>query len=149
MSRRHGEGGVVGLEALAFGVLVFVVGTLLVVNAWGVVDAKIASSSAAREATRVLVESGGDVSLQAVAERTADATLVGHGKDPARVRSVIVDGVLGRCERIAVTVTYETPTVTLPLIGAFGSGGVDVSGSHSEVVDPLRSGLAGEARCGF
>jgi hypothetical protein len=45
-----------GLEALVFGVLIFVIGTLLVVNAWAVVDAKFATSSAAREAVRAAVE---------------------------------------------------------------------------------------------
>ncbi len=41
---------------LPFGVLIFVVGALLVTNAWGVVDAEIAADAAAREAVRTYVE---------------------------------------------------------------------------------------------
>jgi hypothetical protein len=51
--RLRDEGGAVGgLEVLPFGLLIFVVGILLVVNAWAVVDAKLAAEAAAREAAR-------------------------------------------------------------------------------------------------
>ncbi len=33
--------------------------------------------------------------------------------------------------------------------GGFGSAGVRVNGTHTEIVDPYRSGLAGEADCAF
>ena len=45
-----------GVEALPFGLLVFVVGALLTLNAWAVVDAKFAVDAAARQATRSYVE---------------------------------------------------------------------------------------------
>ena len=55
--RAGGDGGQVGgIEALPFGLLVFVVGALLVANAWAVVDAKLAVDAAARQATRHYVE---------------------------------------------------------------------------------------------
>ena len=55
---RAGERGAIGgLEALPFSVLIFVFGSLLLVNAWGVVDAKLAVTSASREATRTFAES--------------------------------------------------------------------------------------------
>ena len=41
-----------GMEVIPFGLLTFVVGALLVANAWAVIDAKMAVSAAAREATR-------------------------------------------------------------------------------------------------
>lgn len=138
-----------GVEALAFGVLIFVVGSLLVVNAWGVVDAKIASSAAAREAGRVLVESPAGTATQALAEQVARSTLRGHGKDAARLDGVDIAGSIARCERLRVTVRYTVPTITLPWIGGLGSGALDVASSHTEIVDPFRSGLPGEARCGF
>ena len=57
MRRCRGDRGQVGgVEALPFGVLVFVVGVLLVVNLWAIVDAKVAATSAAREAARAYVE---------------------------------------------------------------------------------------------
>ena len=60
MRRRCADerGAVGGIEVLPLGMLVLVVGTLLVVNAWAVVDAKLAASAAAREAARAYVEAG-------------------------------------------------------------------------------------------
>ncbi len=144
------ESGVMGLEALAFGVLIFVVGTLLVVNAWGVVDAKVAASAAAREASRRLVEAeSAQAATQDLAEQVARLTLEGHGKDGDRLDGVAVDGEFGRCERVRVTVDYTVPAIELPFIGGLGSGALDVSSTHTEIVDPFRSGLEGEAECGF
>jgi phenylalanyl-tRNA synthetase beta chain len=49
--RLGGDGGqVAGIEALPFGVLIFVVGALLITNLWAVIDTKIAVDAAAREA---------------------------------------------------------------------------------------------------
>ncbi len=77
-------------------------------------------------------------------------TLVGHGKDPSRiVGTPSVSGTIARCARIRVDVQYRVPTITLPWIGGLGSGNLQVRGSHTEIVDPFRSGLSGEATCGF
>jgi hypothetical protein len=144
------EDGLAGAEALIFGVLIFVVGTLLVVNAWGVIDAKMAASASAREATRVLVEAPEGADRLGIADQVVRATLVGHGKDPARlVGAPDVQGAIARCARIRVDVRYLVPTITLPWIGGLGSGRLEVRGSHTEVVDPFRSGLSGEASCAF
>ena len=52
-----GEAGFAGgLEGLLFGLLLFVVGTLLVATAWGAVDTKFAVDAAARQAVRTYVE---------------------------------------------------------------------------------------------
>lgn len=144
------EDGLGGAEALIFGVLIFVVGTLLVVNAWGVIDAKMAASASAREATRVLVEAPEGAPVTAIARQVVTETLAGHGKDPARlVGAPTVDGAIARCARIRVDVRYRVPTITVPWIGGLGSGQLEVRGSHTEVVDPFRSGLGGEAACAF
>ncbi len=43
MRRARGDAGQVGgFEAIPFGVLVFVLGALLITNAWAVIDAKLA-----------------------------------------------------------------------------------------------------------
>src|SRR2546430_1536361 len=78
MSRdQRGQAG--GLEALAVGVLVFVLGTLAVAGVWGIVDAKWAVSDAAREATRTYVESGADgATADRAAQLQAMAVLAGH-----------------------------------------------------------------------
>jgi hypothetical protein len=143
------EDGVAGLEALAFGVLIFVFGTLVVVNAWGVVDAKMATTAAAREATRAVVESDGTTDLGALAGSVAAGTLAGHGRDPDRLTATALTGSLARCARVRVEVTYRVPTIQVPLLGGFGDAGIEVRGTHTEVVDPFRSGLAGEADCAF
>ena len=41
---RGEDGQVGGIEALVFGLLVLVLGTLVVANAWGVIDAKVAAA---------------------------------------------------------------------------------------------------------
>jgi hypothetical protein len=141
------EDGVAGLEALAFGVLIFVFGTLVVVNAWGVVDAKMATTAAAREATRAVVESDGAGDLGALAGSVAAGTLAGHGRDPDRLTGTALTGSLTRCARVRVEITYRVPTIQVPLLGGFGDAGVLVRGTHTEVVDPFRGGLPGEADC--
>ena len=89
---RSDAGMVGGIEALPFGLLVFVVGALLVANAWAVVDAKFAVDAAARQATRSYVEAevGGARAADAGSVRDAEqiaieagmAALTAHGRDP-------------------------------------------------------------------
>lgn len=145
-----------GVEALPFGILVFVVGALLMANAWAVVDAKMAVDAAARQATRHFVEAevgdaGGTLDAEQDALAAGRAALEAHGRDPlaATVALTSLDGAGGqadftRCARATFTATYEVPALTIPWIGGFGSG-IDVSSSHSELVDPYRSGVPGSA----
>lgn len=134
-----------GFEALPFGFLVFVVGVALLVNAWGVIDAKLVASAAAREAARAFVESDGPAASDAfVAARRAAADAVdGHKADPG-IWAIRTEGPaeLRRCARVSFVVTYEVPTFRLPWIGGFGGSVITATGRHSEVVDPYRDGLA-------
>lgn len=144
-------GFVAGLEALAFGVLIFVLGTLVVVNAWGVVDAKFAASAAAREAVRAAAEAS-DLDQQGPLARAAAAqALDGHGVDEgAEVQPLRVG--LTRCQEVAFRVRIEVPVLILPGLTERVAPFVVVA-EHREVVDPYRSGLAvvqGEVPdCGF
>jgi len=145
VSRFRDESGFVGgFEALPFGLLVFVVGTLLLVNAWAVVDANLAASAAAREAVRAYVETN---DLDA-AELAATAAIEGHGKDLAKASVSWVRRSDERCEPVTVEVAYDVPGIVLPWVDGFGT--ITTRASHTEVVDPYRSGLAvGEgAPCG-
>jgi len=147
----HDEDGVVaGLEALAFGVLVFVIGTLVVLNAWTVVDAKFAVEGAAREAARSVVESAATVggagaptdAHRAVARAAADEVLAGLRGPGSRVdEDVRVVGSIQRGACVEVTVSIQVPVVRIPLLGS-GGGTRPVVGTHRERVDPFRSGLA-------
>ena len=67
---------------LPFGLLTFVVGTLLVANAWGVVDAKLAVTSAAREAVRAYVEAPTPATRPRRADDAAAEAIAGHGRNP-------------------------------------------------------------------
>lgn len=134
------RGAVGGFEVLPFGLLVFVAGTLLLTNAWAVIDGKLAASAAAREATRAFVESTGDAELAALAAATS--AIEGHGRDPGRMELTWDVGPdLRRCAANTIVVRYRVPTFTVPFIGAFGSGVIETSGRHTEIVDPYRSGL--------
>ncbi len=150
----HGQVG--GIEVLPFGLLVFVVGTLLVANAWAVIDAKLAVDAAARQATRHFVEAdvpaAGDFGdAEAEALRAGYEALAAHGR--VRPRSTVEltglespDGQAGftRCARATFTASYDVPVLELPWIGGFGSG-LDVTSRHSELIDPYRDGVPGSA----
>lgn len=140
------RGQVGGIEALPFGVLIFVLGSLLIANAWAVVDAKFATDAAARQAARTFVEGTDTDSALTAAAAAARATIEGHGRDPARaeVRAIGAPELV-RCERAAFEVTYDVPALSLPLIGGYGRAPFKVRSTHSELVDPFRNGLPGDA----
>ncbi len=138
-----------GVEALAFGVLIFVVGALLITNLWAVVDTKVAVDAAAREAVRVYVESpDGTVGLPR-AQAAAAEVVRGYRRRPERL-SVEVRHEGGRpfarCVRVTVTTRYPVPAIRLPWIGGLGHL-FDVHGSHSERIDPFRADLPGSGLC--
>lgn len=140
------EGGfVAGFEGVFFGILVFAIGALLMVNAWAVVDAKFAVQSAARESARYLVESDGDVGQAAAAGRAAFIASGSGQVANLSAPDISIPGGFARCNRVTVTYEYKVPAIQLPFSGSFGS--LNVSGSHSEIIDPYRSGLQGEAQC--
>jgi len=137
------SGFVGGLEALPFGFLVFVAGSLLLVNAWAVFDCHLAASAAAREAVRSFVESEGpDATAIRSGEMAALEALSGHGKQGDRASIEWTGAQLVRCQGVSVTVRYRVPLVVVPWIGAFGGGVLTTSARHREVVDPYRRGLS-------
>ncbi|MEY2567137.1 MAG: hypothetical protein QOE35_1666 [Actinomycetota bacterium] len=140
------RGQVGGLEALVLGVLVFVAGVLIVSNAWGVIDAKLAASSAAREAARAYVEASSVDAAAVAARQAADEAIAGHGRTPSRARVVQLGGAFARCSRVTFEVSYPVPLMRVPFLGSAGAG-FTARARHSEVVDPYRSGLAGTASC--
>ena len=141
---RRDDGVVGGVEALPFGVLVFVVGTLIVVNAWGVVDAKMAVASAAREAVRAYVEAPAGSDAERLGRLAAARTMQALGRT-AREPEIDLDGSFQRCARVTATVRYSIPALRLPWVRGFGT--LTASSTASEIVDPLRSGVEGEATC--
>jgi hypothetical protein len=150
MRRIRGDAGVVGgVEVLPFGVLTFLVGSLLVANAWAVVDAKLMVSSAAHAAARAYVEAPDAPTARAEATRAVTEAASSYGRDPAKI-SVRVEHEDGRawrrCVRVLVTVDYPIDVVALPWIGGFGHGFHPTS-TQSEIIDPYRAGLPGAVAC--
>ncbi len=146
---RGDRGQVGGIEVLPFGVLIFVVGALLVANAWGVVDAEVAADSAARQAVRTYVEAPDAARGEAQARAVAAATLAGHGRQPGLATVHISragDAPFARCVAATVEVDYPVPAIRLPWIDGYGHA-FDVRAHHTELIDPYRSGLAGQATC--
>lgn len=147
--RGRGEAGQVGgIEVLPFGFLVFISMTLLLVNVWGIIDAKFAVSAAAREGARAFVESDTATEAQKGAEERANETLAAYGRagERATVAEPVLSDPFGRCTRVTITVTYEVPAIVIPFIGGFGSI-APVESTHTELVDPFRDDLNGAARC--
>ena len=160
-----------GAEALVFGVLVFVVGTIVALNGWAVLDADFAVNAAAREATRTIVESGAsprvsmvgglpDGQVSGPVRDVAVAAMSGHGKDPAQLSDpgdfsvrLVQDpwsgggGGPARCARVTVEVSYPVQGIRLPIVGGWQTP-IRAVGEHTEIIDPFRSGLEGAASCG-
>ena len=149
MIRCSGDRGQIGgMEVLPFGFFVFVSITLFLVNVWGVLDAKLAVTSASREAARAFVEapSSGDGFVEA--EARAREALAAYGRDGERAtveRPQLPDG-FARCARVTVGVRYEVLALAIPFVGGFGSV-TTVRSVSTEVIDPFRDGLDGEAAC--
>lgn len=140
-SKWHDERGQIGgFEVIPFGLLLFVSAMLVVANVWAVMDAKLAASSAAREATRAYAESTSQADAEAAIDRRAHETLAAFGRDGDRVEIAVDADPFGRCARVTVEVSYRVPALTVPFIGGFGSG-ITARSRHSEIVDPYRSGL--------
>lgn len=144
---RGDDGFVAGSDALIFGVLVFVCGTLLVTNLWSVIDSKIAAENAAMEAARAYVEARtADEALAAADTAAHDVLDRSRRGDEATVSLSTTDG-FRRCSRVAVTVSREVTLLAIPLVGDIG-GSMRVTGRHSELVDPYRSGETLRERAG-
>jgi hypothetical protein len=142
---RDESGQVAGLEALAFGVLVFVLGILMVANAWGVIQAKAAVTAAAHEAARAFVQAPAGSDPFIAARDAALGSIEASGRDPSRTK-VLTAGSLARCTRIVAQVSYRVPLLPIPLIGGYGNG-ITATARQSELVDPYRNGIGGEASC--
>lgn len=135
---------------MPFGILIFLTGTLLIINLWGVVDAKFSTDAAAREGARSIVESSGigrdPTGVEATATQIAVDTMRDHGRDGDVGVDISADGALVRCQRVHVTVRTEVPAIRIPFIGRIGPP-FSITSTHSEIVDPTRSGVGGEATC--
>lgn len=130
------------MEVIPFGVLTFVVGALLIANAWAVVDAKMAVSAAAREATRAYVEAPSEGDADLMARAAATAAFAGGGRNATDLDLQQTEGTFARCQTVRWQATYHIPALVVPWVGGFGAG-FTATASHAEVVDPYRTGVPG------
>lgn len=143
---RRRDRGSAGAEVLPFCVLIFVFGTLLLVNAWGVIDAKFAVTSAAREAARTYAESDGGLAGEGAAKDAAEDAIAAYERSPERLDLSDPEGAFVRCGSVTYTASYPVPAIQIPVIGGFGEA-FDVTSSHTTRIDRLRAGLGAESAC--
>jgi len=139
---RDERGQVGGIEAVAFGLLVLVIGVLMVSNAWGVVDAKTAARTASREGARPYATAPTSDPREAgdLADQAAHATLVelGWARPDVALRAE-VNG-FERCAVVTYVVSVPVPALRLPGLH-FAPGAFHATAHHTERVDPYRSGV--------
>jgi hypothetical protein len=143
------SGQVAGVEVLPFAVLIFVVGSLLIAGSWATIDAKMAVNAATREAVRTFVEAPDEATATAQSTRVAREAVAGHGRNPDKLTLAPPDyhnGSFRRCNLVTIRASYPVPLIALPLIGSHGEA-FTVTSSHTEVIDPYRSGLGGATAC--
>ena len=144
--KRDEAGMVAGAEGLVFGFLIFIVGLLVVANAWAVIDAKVAVTAAAREAARAYVEAPTAAEAAVAAQVAAEDAIAGHGREGSP-RLDLVGEPFGRCARISIEAEYDVALAAIPVV-AVTDRMFTVAARHSEVVDPYRSsGATGSAQC--
>jgi hypothetical protein len=146
--RGHEDGVVAGAEALLLGVLVFVFGTLVLLNGWLAIDARFATAAAAREAVRAVTTAEAGADLATAAATAGRAALGAHGIDPSRASIALVAGDQRRCAEVRAVVTLEVPLVVIPSLRG-RTGSLSVRSDHRAVVDPHRSGLPEGVVCDF
>ena len=146
MSDQRDESGLVGAEVLPFVVLVFVVGTLVFAQAWAALDAKLAAIAGAREAVRAFVEHPGRDAAAARGAAVAAGTgaISGYGINGTRDIALIGENRLVRCGRVTFEASQEVPQFAL---GQLRRPPMIVRARASEIVDPYRHGLGGQAPC--
>lgn len=136
---RSERGGIAGVEMLPIGFLVFVIGSLMIVNAWTVVDSWMAVSTAAREGARVYVESDPTEAWPAASARIIEV-MDDYGRgDRAMVPVPPALDSYERCAVVTITASYDLAFINLPFIGSWGSLDA-IEARHSERIDPYRSG---------
>lgn len=137
--RDDDRGFVAGAEMLIFGVLAFVMGSLLIINVWNVIDATFAVSAAAREGARTFQEADPDTAWAESQARVLEVMTEYGRADRAITPELPQIGSYERCAVITVTAEYDVALIRLPLFGQFGTI-TRVSSSHSGRIDAYRSG---------
>jgi hypothetical protein len=141
--KSRNENGQAGAEILFFSVVMFSALTLVVINTWATIDAKFMVTAAAREATRSFVEAESASAATSAANAAAVRVIEGYGAKTNGQPPLSITGSFGRCQRVAIRSSYRIPALKIPFFG-ITIGTRTVGSTHSEIVDPYRSGISGE-----
>ncbi len=133
-ARRVDERGMVaGGESLALGTLVLLVGALVLVNVWSVVETRTAVDAAAREYLRAYTRADDQRTAVAAGDWAARTTLAARGTPLRDLRiDVPRPDQFGPCGRAEVTLTATVPAARLPLLGELSA--TDVAVTHTELI---------------
>lgn len=133
----RGERASVGAEALAFGTLVLLAGTLVLLNVWSVVETRVAGDAAAREYLRAYTRATDREAALRHAELAARTTLAARGTPLEDLRIHPPDpAAFGPCGDARVLLVAAVPAARVPFLGTLGR--TEVSVEHRELLDPYR-----------
>lgn len=127
-----------GLEIIPFGFLIFVLGAVMMINSWTVIDSWMAVSAAAREGARTYVESD-PATAWPQAQAAVQGVMDDYGRGTRALPAARSSTDYNRCQVVTVTASYDIALINAPFIGSFGSF-TTIDSSHSERIDPFRSG---------
>jgi Flp pilus assembly protein TadG len=105
-----------------------------------VLQAKVATDAAAREAARAVAEASSEGEGVSLARRRAADVAAGYGLTAANLGVTIDDGGFVRGGTVTVRVSYAVPIGDLPLARqVLGAGGVAVSATDQEAIEMYRA----------
>lgn len=134
---RTDRGAVAGLDGMFFGLLVFGIGVLAVVNLWHAVDARRVADATAREYLRAWTEAPSADKAVADANSAARSRVAAAGWPAGSVEIVGANpSVFGPCAPAEVQITVRLRPIQAPLISSLGPEAMTVT--RAELVDPYR-----------
>ncbi|MCX6524047.1 MAG: hypothetical protein NTX58_04650 [Actinobacteria bacterium] len=136
--RHLGERGAVGGgEGVIFGMLILVAGTLVILNLWAILDARMALDTAASEYLRTYTEQQYFFQARVVGEAAAKDSLTQRGLSPYRVSIQASEPQgFGPCAVAVVQLTTQVPWVRVPFLA--GAGSTTVRVTQTELIDAHR-----------
>ncbi len=134
-----------GAEALALATVVVLAGMILILNAWAVVENRMAIEGASREYLRAYTEADDPATAATDARRAATAVLADR---PALLERLVIDPpppeLFGPCAPAGVTLSARVPSIHIPAIGTQW-GEHTVSVSAVELIDAHQEMTSGHA----
>lgn len=136
--RRNERGLVAGGDAVVFGALILLAGTLVVTNLWSIVETRTAVDAAARDYLRSYTRAENSTDATRLAEQAARAVLDGRGTPLTGLEITPPDpGGFGPCGTATVTLAARVPAARVPFLGELGA--TEVTVTHTELIDAHRA----------